>query len=280
MRVYGLDFSVAKPLVCAVCSLERQELRLEGMEDIGDISAFSAFLNRGGSWIVGLDFPFGQPWRLVTDLGLPTQWPDYVEVVQGWGSADFKLRVDDYRATRQSGDKEHLRVTDALADSRSPMKFVNPPVAKMFFEGAGRLLDSGVCVLPCRETSERERVAVEVYPALVARRFAGRYKSDDPNKQTPEQQEARRDILRGLKDGGLRREFGFGVCVAGEDERRAIEDGTGDLLDSLLCAAQAAWAYLNRNRSYGVPTARHPVVRSEGWIVDPRLVAGRTPAVG
>jgi len=48
-----------------------------------------------------------------------------------------------------------------------------------------------------------------------------------------------------------------------------IADYTGDKLDSVLCAIQAAWAYNRRATDYGVPQGVDPI---EGWIVDPEMI--------
>ncbi len=40
------------------------------------------------------------------------------------------------------------------------------------------------------------------------------------------------------------------------------------MLDALLCALQAAWAYTQRERGYGISSACDPL---EGCIVDPQL---------
>ncbi len=47
-----------------------------------------------------------------------------------------------------------------------------------------------------------------------------------------------------------------------------IQDPTGDRLDAVLAVIQAAWAYTQRARNYGIPTTCDPL---EGWIVDPGL---------
>jgi hypothetical protein len=52
-------------------------------------------------------------------------------------------------------------------------------------------------------------------------------------------------------------------------EREFVRDPAADALDSLLCAAQAAQAYTNRDENYGVPPERDP---DEGWILDPELL--------
>ncbi len=282
MRIYGLDFtsspSRSKPITCAECVLRNGELKLHSFRPITSFGDFEAFLEEDGTWLAGIDFPFGQPWKLITNLGLPTTWEEYVRSIHEDDSSAFQAAIDNYRQHRPAGDKEHLRVTDALADSRSPMKFVNPPVAKMFFEGANRLAKSGVSIIPCRETPESRRIVVEAYPALVARRFAGSYKSDDRKKQTADKEKARLDIVSGLRED-LQTAYGFSVSLSRDHVEECIKDATGDTLDAVLCAVQAAWAYSKRNRSYGIPVRNHPVIQSEGWIVDPRLVEGRTPAL-
>jgi hypothetical protein len=42
----------------------------------------------------------------------------------------------------------------------------------------------------------------------------------------------------------------------------------GDELDAVLCAVQGGWAYLQRDRGYGIPVE---IDALEGWIVDPCL---------
>ena len=44
------------------------------------------------------------------------------------------------------------------------------------------------------------------------------------------------------------------------------EDASGDKLDAVLCAIQAAWAWKKRDRRYGRP---HSADKLEGWIADP-----------
>lgn len=64
------------------------------------------------------------------------------------------------------------------------MMLYGTPVAKMFQQGAPRLLKAGLNILP-GHPNDNSRVALEVYPGLAARRFLGRtpYKNDDPRKQ-------------------------------------------------------------------------------------------------
>ncbi|HSH79638.1 MAG TPA: DUF429 domain-containing protein [Herpetosiphonaceae bacterium] len=282
MKVMGLDFTSApsehKPITSADSTLQNGVLSVQHITSIPSFESFENYLKQNGPWISGLDFPFGQPWTLLSALGLPAAWENYVRSIRELGRAGFKEEVERYRAGQPSGQKEHNRIADSLANAQSPMKFVNPPVALMFFEGASCLLESGVSVIPCRLIADENRVVVEAYPALVARRFAGSYKSDTQNKQTGEMRVARGKIVAGLESDALRAEFGFTVHLAQADKDACIDDATGDKLDAVLCAVQAGWAYTRRNRDYGVPTRRHPVVKAEGWIVDPLLVMGRSAA--
>jgi len=149
------------------------------------------------------------------------------------------------------------------------MMLYGVPVGKMFFEGAPRLLVSGVQIVPCHPRAS-DRVAVEAYPALVARKWIGRqsYKNDTRRKQTPDQRTARAAILNGLRREG-RESYGFELALDDEQAGSLLDDPTGDRLDALLCAVQAAWAHTQPY--YGIPPDCDPL---EGWIVDP---ATRTP---
>lgn len=150
------------------------------------------------------------------------------------------------------------------------MRIFRVPVGKMFYQGAPRLLASGVSVEPCRPTDD-PRVALEAYPAVVARRFLGRagYKSDEKRKQTPVQRAAREALVDGLASEALKREYGFTVAMSDSWRETFAADAPADALDSLLCAVQAAWSYRNKDRGWGVPPECDP---DEGWILDPLLL--------
>jgi hypothetical protein len=144
------------------------------------------------------------------------------------------------------------------------------PVAKMFCEGAPRLAAAAIAVVPCRLLAGADRVAVEAYPALVARRAAGPtpYKADAPRKQTVAHRVARRRVVDFLRADDSRAHFGFALSLADHLADELVADGTGDLLDAVCCAVQAAWAWTQRARGFGVPPACDAL---EGWIVDPQL---------
>lgn len=270
MKLYGFDFTSApspkKPITCAQCILDGDALHLEAITCLESFPNFEDFLAQPGPWVAGLDFPFGQPRKLIENLAWPENWAEYVCLIAMMTKGNFDSLLRKYRRGRSKGDKQHLRRTDELAGSRSPMMMSGVPVGKMFFEGAPRLLASGASILPCHPQND-PRILLEAYPGLVARRWIGNagYKSDTKSKQTLDKQHAREGILRGLRSPEALDYYGFNIHFAPWIER-FIRDGAGDRLDALLCAVQAAWATTQPNADYGIPDSCDPL---EGWIIDP-----------
>ena len=284
MNIYGLDFTSApsrkKPITCAVCAIKHNSLRLNECLKLSSFAEFEAFLRWDGPWLAALDFPFGQPRKLITSLGWHVldklgaynTWEGYVAMISSMGKKPFEEALLRYCASRSVGDKHALRKTDVRAGARSPMMLHRVPVAKMFFQGASRLLASGVSILPCRPTNDSRKV-VEGYPALVARRWIGKcsYKSDDRARQTADKVAARQRILGGLRSPQLLDTYGCRLEMTEAQADSFAQDATGDDLDALLCAVQAAWAYSQRDNGYGIPA---DCDRVEGWIVDPAMMNG------
>jgi hypothetical protein len=273
MRIYGLDFTSApgrkKPLIVLGCRLDEGTLRVEDSETLTDFGGFENFLSRPGPWVCGMDFPFGQPRSLVSALGWPEGWEGYVGKVRELSKVDFEDAIRADMATRPPGSKWRYRLADRRSDSSSAMMLFRVPVGKMFYQGAPRLLASGVRVEPCRRNGDT-RVAVEAYPAVLARRFLGRtaYKRDAV-PDTPERKSARETLVAGLASTTLEQVYGFTVEMDDHWREEFVADPSADALDSLLCAVQAAWAYLERDESFGVPPECDT---DEGWIVDPALL--------
>jgi hypothetical protein len=273
MKIFGVDFtsvpSSKKAITCIQCRLDEDGLSLENSVSIRSFDEFENFLQQPGPWVAGMDFPFGQPRKLIENIGWPQTWEGYVHHVAAMTKLEFVETLAKYRAGRERGDKQHLRRTDELANSRSPMMLYGVPVGKMFFEGAHRLLDAGVGILPCF-TRDDQRIVIEAYPALVARRWIGNdsYKIDDVKKQTSVKQFAREEIVRGLRSKGALMYFGFDIHFSDDYANTFIDDGSGDQLDALLCAIQAGWAYIQREQNFGIPT---DCDRLEGWIIDPGM---------
>jgi len=276
VKIYGFDFTSApgprKPITCALCDLLEGTLKLHTCVKLYNFTEFEAFLNSAGPWLAALDFPFGQPGKLISRLGWPETWEGYVQLVATMGKQSFEHTLIQYCASRPPGDKHHLRVTDVRAASRSPMMLHRVPVAKMFFQGTPRLLASGVNILPSRPTNDN-RMVVEGYPALVARRWIDRrsYKSNERSQQTTDKAAARQAILRGLRSPELLDYYGCALAISKALADALIADPMADSLDALLCAVQAAWAYSQRNNGCGIPSHCDPL---EGWIVDPAVLQG------
>lgn len=258
MRILGVDFTSAprraKPITVAHGFAEGNRLFIEKIEDIESFEAFEGLLRRPGPWIGGFDFPFGLPRELVRELGWPRDWRRLVAFCAGLSRHEWRGILDGYRATRPAGRKYAHRVTDLPAGSSSPMKLVNPPVALMFHEGAPRLADAGVHI-PGLARGDRSRVALEAYPGLFARRILGSasYKNDSKAKQTAARLAARKRLLKKIS-----------ITTSAALRRQLIDDATGDSLDAVICAVQAAWGWQRRRRNFGLPARIEPC---EGWIV-------------
>jgi hypothetical protein len=262
IRIYGVDFTCAprraKPITVAVALLKGKVLVVKGVDRVESFSVFEAFLRRSGPWIGGFDFPFSLPRELVRDLAWPATWKALVTHCSAMTRLEFRKVLDAYRASRPAGSKYAHRATDLPAGSSSPMKLVNPPVALMFHEGARRLLHAGVNLPQLLENGD-SRIALEAYPGLLVRKQLGirdSYKADARGEQTPARKAARKRIVDSLKRGDP-----LGVAVQVK-EKPLIEDGSGDLLDAVICAVQAAWAA--RRPRYGLP---EEAPSGEGWIL-------------
>jgi hypothetical protein len=272
--IHGLDFTSAplskKPLTCAVGELEEDTLLVHDVKTLSDFRQFEDLLRSPGPWVMGADFPFGQPRRLVENLGWPRSWESCVGHVAKMGKERFESELREYIRGRPPGDKHHMRVVDRLAGAQSPMKLDYVPVGKMFFQGAPRLAASAASILPCRPTAD-DRVIVEAYPALVARKAVGRtsYKESRTNSEAETRWGVREAILQWLRGNMLRPRYGFSVWIEDDLGNVLVRDDNGDFLDSVMCAVQAAWAYRRRDEGYGIPTNADPL---EGWIADPAML--------
>ena len=265
--VFGIDFTSTpkrgKPLTCVHCEFTGTNLRFVKLATWLDWPEFENFLSRPGPWIAGIDFPFGQSRKLVQNVGWPTNWADYVRVVSKMEKTEFEDILEEYKKYREIGDKEHSRKTDDAANSISPQKLHGIPVGKMFFQGAKRLLSSGV-LIPKVFEGDPSRIVVEAYPGVLAKRLgASSYKNDAKKKQTNKQEKTRRILLKDIMEGDqFIEEYGFTV----EAPYYLCDDPTGDQLDALLCAIQAAWAFSKKDVNYGAPSNLDSI---EGWIADP-----------
>lgn len=270
--ILGVDFTSAprpaKPITVARGELQGGRLSLHAIARIDGWPGFERLLRESGPWVGGFDFPFGLPRELVEDLGWPMRWDALVRHFAALSRAEVTRTFADWRARRPAGAKFAHRRGDVHSGAHSSMKLVNPPVAWMLHEGAPRLLDAGVH-LPGVHRGDTSRIALEAYPGLLVRRIAvqsGRrivsYKNDAAAKQTPERRQARAFIVDAVERGA--HPLGIRVALPVPLRRCAIDDATGDALDAILCAVQAAWGALRAGAGYGLPADVDPL---EGWIV-------------
>jgi hypothetical protein len=116
------------------------------------------------------------------------------------------------------------------------------------------------------------KLVVEAYPAMLARHLGHvGYKNDALQKQTERQLQTRRSMLEDILSGELETRYGLIVKAP----RRLADDPTGDQLDALICAIQAAWAWTMKAQRYGAPESADAL---EGWIADPALNCAEPPA--
>jgi len=263
--IHGVDFTSRprrkKPITVASGSRTSRTFRLDAVNEIIDWPGFECWLRRPGPWIAGFDFPFGLPREAVDDLGLPHSYPQLVDHCRAQGREAFRALLDKYRESRPVGKRYAHRAADHPAGSHSPLKLVNPPVALMFLEGVPRLMDAGL-TLPGLHQADSRRVALETYPGFSAREMVrGSYKSDALAKQTPARRQRRTRLVRLLTESG--NPFEFVLTAPTSLLSSLVSDPTGDRLDAVLCAMQAAWAWERREKNYGLPA---DVDVLEGWI--------------
>jgi hypothetical protein len=291
MWVLGCDFSSAptkrKPIVVAVAQISEKNqktsastltLLLSKLDLIESLDAWSDWLQAEREpWVGGFDLPFGLPRELVQTLGWPTEWLACMQHYAALSREDIRAQFKAFCDARPVGGKFAHRATDLPAGSSPSMKWVNPPVAFMLHAGVPRLIEAG-CHFPLLLAGRQDRIALEAYPGLTAREVLGArsYKSDDKAKQTPERLIARKDLVEALEAGefmkpdaagrmrrtALRHKLRLRLTHAQRDA--LIADASGDTLDAVLCALQAAWGWSQGAPRYGLPKSTDPL---EGWIV-------------
>ena len=287
-RLIGCDFSSApgrrKPIVLAVGQRQGARVQLTALERFESLGTFGAWLAQPGHWVGGFDLPFGLPRELVHTLGWPLQWWACMQHYRSLSRAQIRDQFAAFCNARPVGGKFAHRATDTPAGSSPSMKWVNPPVAYMLHAGVPLLLDAGVH-LPGLCDGDRQRVALEAYPGLLARAVLQRrsYKSDDRSKQTPDRLIARKDLVNALEIGQSGLDLRLKLSHAQRDA--LVDDASGDSLDAVLCLLQAAWGerrHAEGDPLYGLPPELDPL---EGWIVtagsdDGPGAAGATGATG
>lgn len=286
MQILGIDFTSApstrKPLVCAYGWLEGERLQIQRLEHWTHYLDFEQVLERTGPFVAGLDFPFAFPLAFSRYYQLPLVWEQAVAALERFHHGDhqqarahYRQWIGAFRADQPPGAKHPRRQTDRLAGALSPLMVFGIPVGMMLLEGAVRLQRAGVTVPPLRPQTG-ERVALETYPALAVRRLLGEKVPYKNERQAGDQTLAanRARLLAAACGRPAVRTYGLLLQVAPPEMEACLQDHSGDRLDALLCALQAAWGYRQREHGWGVPPDLPEVIRrSEGWIIDPQTRA-------
>ena len=267
MKIIGVDFTSAptrrKPITAALGKFDRDVLKIDELLHLESFDAFDELIRRAGPWVGAFDFPFGLPREAIEDLNWPRKWHELVIHCRGLNKFEFKRQLDCYRKSRETGSRYATRRGDKASGAHPAVKLVNPPVGKMFYEGAPRLAAAGLKI-PSITDGDPARIALEAYPGLLIKRqlaIRDPYKNDQRSKQTPAHRKIRNRIVSAIKNGkphGIRLRIGRGI------EQQMIEDGAGDNLDAVICAIQASWGQQQGAPGYGLPPNVDPL---EGWIV-------------
>ncbi|MDE2427415.1 MAG: DUF429 domain-containing protein [Burkholderiales bacterium] len=263
MQLHGVDFTSApsrrKGIVIASGIVDGAVVRLQQMQTLIDFTSFEQWLRQDGPWLAGFDLPFSLPRELLEQLGWPLEWAALMQHMQTLSRADLRAHCKAFCGARPAGRKFAHRATDIPAGSSPSMKWVNPPVAFMLHAGAPRLLEAGVS-LPGMHVADPDRIALEAYPGMVARSITRlSYKSDQRARQTPQRHDAREQILTALEQGATPWQISMNV---GDWRDAIVQDGSGDLLDAVLCLMLAAWSWQRRDQAFGLPAFD----ALEGWI--------------
>jgi Protein of unknown function (DUF429) len=262
--LHGVDFTSAprrsKGITIASGHLIGNRFSLDGLTTLHDFDSFSDWLQQPGPWLAGFDFPFSFPRELIVQLGWPNDWAALIQHVARCTRSELRDTFKAVCDARPVGSKFIHRATDLISGSSSSMKWVNPPVAYMLHAGAPMLLKAGVSI-PFMHNADPDRIALEAYPGMVARAInRASYKNDARAMQTPERRAVRLSIIKALERG----DYPQGIALdAGKHRNALVDDGSGDLLDAVLCALLAAWGWQRRDNGYGLP----PHDALEGWIV-------------
>jgi hypothetical protein len=278
--VAGVDFTSApsakKAISIAFGRYQAGCLHLLALEACTNWPQFEAFLAHpayNGQWCdwLALDFPFSLPWGFLTAVDWPTDWDQVMTRLATMTKPQFESWIQTYCDAQPTGHKFHYRPTDRFTRSSSPMKLFYPPVGKMLFQGAVRLHHaSHLSVLPFRPLPQATQ-CVEGYPALVARHgqqlltaLHGEkptaYKTENRLKNTTH---TRQQLLTMVLTPQALAPYGITqLTLPPPLHTLCLNDASGDRLDAVFCAIQAAWA---SQQPYG----GIPLAAQEGWIVDP-----------
>ena len=275
IKVFGLDFTSApsksKPLVFVHgYGTSRSNLFIFKLELWSNFINFEKFLSQKGPWVAGFDFPFGLPIDFLKKNKLSLNWNKYVNYLGKYTKNELEQKIKTFKDAQPYGQKDLNRITDSMNKARSPLKIINPPLIKMFYEGAKRLANSGITVIPFHLPHDN-RIVFETYPALLSRLYTGSYKSNRTIERNKNLRMSRQKILDGILSQHLTKTLSFSIDLKEDIKKKILDDNTGDTLDSILCCIQAYWSYLQGWPYFRINSKDLITIKSEGWIVSPNL---------
>lgn len=199
------------------------------------LSALGTFVASDPDLIVGCDFPFSLPKRLLQGRS----WQDWLVGLMA-GYADAEGFRDACRAL--AGRKEWRRATDH--EAKTPFCPYNLRLYRQTYWGTKGLLAPLVAsdravVLPMMADEPGKPAIIETCPASVLKRWYGPRGNVGYKEPGAKCAARREEIVVCLKNEG--------VDINASDARKAVETANGDPLDALL-AAYATW---NASRDLG-----------------------------
>jgi hypothetical protein len=278
MRVTGIDITSSprpgKPIMSTSGILRGGHLRVDRLERLTSLESFAEHLRRRareGPAVLGLDCPLSLPARFLD--GLPElrgkSWREMMRELASRSSQDVEKLMEREKLLRGPTGRQLTRAADQLAGAASPLRVRNEPfTGKMFARIVPllwRLVDEKRISVPLLAENPAAPVrVVEVYPGLVARSLlapGARYK----NSREPVIAENRAVMLKRLRGGFLRSQYGVRLEVPEQMAQAGIQDAAGDVLDALMATLQSAWF------AKATPRIEGHEVRREGWIMDPLM---------
>lgn len=265
-HVWGVDFSGAKDagkkIWIAGGEVREDVLHIESCQPAREMPGFEVhrddcmkglcdFVGRQGEGVIGLDFPFGLPKKVVQEK----TWEEFLRAFPGRYPDAEKFR-NDCRAA--AGGRELRRSTDTQC--QSPFCAYNLRLYRQTYYGIrdfiGPVVSRGLaCVLPMQTPVPGRPWVLEICPASTLKREMFYFSYKDKRKGGS-LRETRLAILECIE------ELGFVRVAARGIKERVMDDRWGDAVDSVI-AAMAAFRAVRHGPPTEAPTRDHAL---EGMI--------------
>jgi hypothetical protein len=244
-RVYGVDFSggtdAGRKIWIAGGTVSDGILRLDICQRVATLpdsgwareaalEALRHFIERQAPCVVGLDFPFGLPRRLMD----ADRWEVFAQDFRNsFADADALQKACTDKAMKLADQKELRRATDVMA--KTPFSPYNRRLYRQTFYGirdvlAPLMADGVACVLPMQPPCAGKAWLLEICPASTLKQME-EYRRYKGVKYTATRDEILTTIAQRLH-----------VMVPESVRAEVLADREADALDSIIAAATAACA--------------------------------------